>query len=419
MTRLVIARSGATKQSPAAVAEILVRSERPESPPVTAQHIVAIPSWYKSARGSGGGYFRDQALALQQAGWRVAMLAPDLYTPRDLRRGEVAAGRGRAVRVEDDGVPTWRRDTLVMVPRLPYRNAAIFAWCGVNLFARYVRANGTPDLVQAHGALNAGVAAWAIRRRWGIPYILTEHSTAFAQGRLRWWERDLVRRVIGDARQCLAVSPQLAELLSQQYLGSRWQYLPNPPGAAFVENADARQRDPAAPFVFACVARLSPEKGHAGLINAFAAAFAGEPTVRLRLIGDGPMRSELQRLCAAQGVAGQVEFLGVLASEQVRDELAAANAFVLASDVETFGVAVIEALACGCPVLVTASGGPEHLVNAGNGIVIPPRDPTVLRNALIRMRHEADRYDRAAIRASALRLYGPDAFARGFAEILG
>ena len=386
---------------------------------VTPGHIVMIPSWYRSARGSGGGYFRDRALALQRAGWRVAMLAPDLYTPRDLRRGEVASGRGPRIRVEDDGVETWRRDMLVVLPRLPYRNAALFAWCGLKLFARYLDAHGKPDFVEAHGALNGGVAAWAIGRRWGIPYMLTEHSTAFAQGRLRWWERDLVRRVIAGAQHCLAVSPQLAELLSQQYLGSRWQYLPNPLGTAFVEDADARQRDPAAPFVFVCVARLSPEKGHAGLIQAFAAAFAGEPTVRLRLIGDGSMRSELQRLCAAQGVAGQVEFLGVLPSEQVRDELAAADAFVLASDVETFGVAVIEALACGCPVLVTASGGPEHLVDGGNGVVIPPRDPTVLRNALIRMRHEADRYDRTAIRASALRLYGPEAFARGFAEILG
>jgi teichuronic acid biosynthesis glycosyltransferase TuaC len=378
-----------------------------------------IPSWYRSARGSGGGYFRDRALALQRAGWRVAMLAPDLYTLRDLRRGEVVSGRGPRIRVEDDGVETWRRDMLVLLPRLPYRNAALFAWSGRKLFARYVEAHGKPDFVEAHGALNGGVAAWAIGRRWDVPYMLTEHSTAFAQGRLRWWERDLVRRVIATAQHCLAVSPQLAELLSQQYLGSRWQYLPNPLGAAFVEDADARQRDPAAPFVFVCVARLSPEKGHAQLIEAFAAAFAGEPTVRLRLIGDGPMQEELERLCTARGVAGQVELMGVLASEQVRDELAAADAFVLASDVETFGVAVLEALACGCPVLVTASGGPEHLVEGGNGVVIPPRDPASLREALRRMRHDAGRYDRAAIRASALRLYGPEAFARGFAEILG
>src|SRR5258706_16209026 len=125
-----MARSGATKQSPAAVAEIPVRSERPESPPVTAQHIVAIPSWYKSARGSGGGYFRDQALALQQAGWRVAMLGPDLYTPRDLRRREGAARRGRAAGGEDDGGPTWGAGALGVAPRPPYPHAAIFAWVG-------------------------------------------------------------------------------------------------------------------------------------------------------------------------------------------------------------------------------------------------------------------------------------------------
>ena len=379
-----------------------------------------IPSWYRSARGSGGGYFRDRALALQQAGWRVAMLAPDLYTPRDLRRGEVASGRGPSIRVEDDvGVETWRRDMLVLLPRLPYRNAALFAWCGLKLFARYVEAHGRPDFVEAHGALNGGVAACAIERRWSVPYILTEHSTAFAQGRLRRWERDLVRRVIAGARECIAVSPQLAELLSQQYPGSRWQYLPNPLGAAFVEDADAPQRDAAEAFVFVCVARLSQEKGHARLIEAFAAAFAGDPKVRLRLIGDGPMRADLEALCEAHGVAGQVAFTGVLTSEQVRNELATANAFVLASDVETFGVAVIEALACGCPAVVTASGGPEHLIDGENGVVIPPRDPAALRAALLRMLREAGRYDRREIRAAALRLYGPEAFARGFADILG
>jgi glycosyltransferase involved in cell wall biosynthesis len=382
-------------------------------------HLVAIPSWYKSGRGSGGGYFRDQALALQRAGWRVSMLAPDIYTPRDLRRGPAPAVRGRTFSSDDDGLPTWRRDALVLVPRLPYRNATAFALCGLRLFARYRAANGAPDLVQAHGALNAGVAAWAIRRRWGVPYVLTEHSTAFAQGRLRWWERDLVRRVVEGAQHCVAVSPQLAALLTAQYPGSRWQYLPNPLGAAFLTVDAAARRAAGAPFVFVSVARLSPEKGHARLIEAFAEAFGGDPGSRLRLAGEGPIRAELERLCAARGVAGQVDFLGLAPASGVREELLAADAFVLASDVETFGVAVIEALACGRPVIVTASGGPDHLVTAANGRLIPPRDPMALRDALIRMRQEAGDYDRAAIRAEALRLYGPEAFARRFAEIVG
>jgi glycosyltransferase involved in cell wall biosynthesis len=385
-----------------------------------ATHLVAIPSWYKSARGSGGGYFRDQALALQRAGWRVAMLAPDIYTPRDLRRGRAPAVRGRAVSVEDDGVATWRRNALVPVPRLPYRNAAAFALCGLRLFAQYRAENGAPDLIQAHGALNAGVAALAIRRCYGVPFILTEHSTAFAQGRLRWWERDLVRRVIAGAECCLAVSPQLARLLEAQYPGSSWHYLPNPLGDVFVADADASApRDPAAPFVFVCVARLSPEKGHARLIEAFAEAFHGDPGTRLRIVGEGPIREGLERLCAERGIAGQVNFLGLLPASGVREELLAADAFVLASDVETFGVVVIEALACGRPVVITASGGPDHLVTAANGLLVPTGDPSALRDALRDMRRRAADYDSVAIRAEALRLYGPEAFARRFAEVIG
>ena len=53
------------------------------------KHILVIPSWYSNGRGSGGGYFRDQALALQAAGHRVAILAPDIHTWRDLRTGRV------------------------------------------------------------------------------------------------------------------------------------------------------------------------------------------------------------------------------------------------------------------------------------------------------------------------------------------
>ena len=107
------------------------------------RHIVGIPSWYRSARGSGGGYFRDQALALQAAGYRVAMVAPDIYTLRDLRSGRVPPGFGREVRVEDDGIPTWRREMLVVAPRVPYRNAAMVTMCGLKLFAYYRAANGT------------------------------------------------------------------------------------------------------------------------------------------------------------------------------------------------------------------------------------------------------------------------------------
>ena len=384
------------------------------------RHIVAIPSWYGSGRGPGGGYFRDQALALQQAGFRVAMLAPEIHTWRDLREGRAPAARRRHATIEDDGIPTWRRSRLVVVPRLPYRNALAWARGGLGLFRQYVAEHGLPDLVHAHSVLNAGVVALAIKRRYRVPFVLTEHSTGFAQQRLRWWERDLVRRVVAAAYRCIAVSPDLARLLEGQFPGSRWHYLPNPLGDAFVADPEPPAGKPAkSPFVFLSAARMSPEKGFGLLIDAFAETFGGNTETRLRLGGDGPIRSDLERRCAQRGIAGQVDFLGDLPSPRVREEMVAADAFVLASDVESFGVVVIEALACGRPVVVTKSGGPDHIVNPRNGMLIPIRDRAALRDALRVMRRRAGEYDSTAIRADALSLYGPDAFARRFAEIVG
>ena len=126
----------------------------------------------------------------------------------------------------------------------------------------------------------------------------------------------------------------------------------------------------------------------------------------------------LRRPCRERGIAEQVDFLGVLPSDQLRAMMDMADAFVLASDVESFAVVLIEAQAAGLPVVSTASGGPDHLVTAANGILIPPNDPAALRDALVQMRGQAASYDHAAIRAEALRLYGPEAFARRFAEIV-
>jgi glycosyltransferase involved in cell wall biosynthesis len=380
-------------------------------------HIVVIPSWYSSGRGSGGGYFRDQALALQAAGYRVAILAPDIHTRRDLRAGCAVSS---TIAVEHDGVAVYRASRRVVVPRLPYRNALAWSRCGLSLFRAYVERHGMPDLVHAHSCLNAGVLAARIRRRHGVPFVLSEHSAGFAPGRLRRWERHLVGRVIRRTDALIAVSPHLAGLLQREFPWSSWTYVPNILGDAFLAPpADAPPRPGDGGFVFFCAARLSAEKNHALLLGAFADAFAGHSGTRLQLAGDGPMKPRLRQLCTELGVTRQVEFLGTREAEPLRDRMRAADAFVLASDSETFGVVIIEAQAAGLPVVSTASGGPDHLIAASNGLLVPVRDRPALRDALLRMRRESANYDRAQIRAEAIRHFGPAAFVRRFAEIAG
>jgi teichuronic acid biosynthesis glycosyltransferase TuaC len=381
------------------------------------RHILVVPSWYSSGRGSGGGYFHDQALALKSAGYRVAMLAPDIHTWRDRRSGRVPRRLGAAATVECDGLPVYRRNDLSLLPRLPYRNPLVWTRCGLRLAKHYIAENGRPDLVHAHCCLNAGVLALALCRRYRIPYVVTEHSAGPTQP--RWWERDLIARVIAAASRCIAVSPHLAERLNETYPATSWHYVPNVLGEEFLPDAAAPPPLAAArPFVFLCVARLSPEKRHALLLVAFAEAFGDAPDTRLRLVGDGPVLASLEQRAHTLGIAARVDFAGGLPAAGVRAEMEAADAFVLASDSETFGVVVIEALACGLPVVSTASGGPDHLIDATNGILVPSGDRVALADALRAMRRRARGYDPAAIRAAVLRRFAPDAFARQFTSLI-
>ncbi len=174
---------------------------------------------------------------------------------------------------------------------------------------------------------------------------------------------------------------------SNQYPASSWQYLPNILGEAFLRaNVAAARPEADRPFVFLCVARLSPQKGIDLLLEAFAEAFCGAQNVRLRLVGDGPLLASLEHLGARLGIAPQIDFVGDLSADGVRAEMEAADAFALASRFETFGVVVIEALACGLPVVSTASGGPDHLIDASNGLLVPRADGGALRDALLQMR---------------------------------
>ena len=139
--------------------------------------------------------------------------------------------------------------------------------------------------MHAQSCLNAGVLAAVIKRRLGIPFVLTEHSTGFGQARLRWWERDLIRRVIAKASARIAVSPHLAELLERQF-GRDWTYVPNILTGAFLDEA-ASTAPRGRGFAFVCAARMSAVKNHQLLLHAFADAFAGETGVRLILAGTG------------------------------------------------------------------------------------------------------------------------------------
>jgi glycosyltransferase involved in cell wall biosynthesis len=127
------------------------------------------------------------------------------------------------------------------------------------------------------------------------------------------------------------------------------------------------------------VARLVPWKGLADLIEV-----AGDLGLRLRIVGDGPLRSELETLAQQRGA--QVSFAGHVARDQIPDEIRSAWLFVLNSSYEGMPHIVLEAKAAGVAVLASAAGGtPETIHHGVDGWLVPVNDKTALAAGVQRL----------------------------------
>ena len=133
--------------------------------------------------------------------------------------------------------------------------------------------------------------------------------------------------------------------------------------------------------LFGCVASFSPVKRHVDLLTAFADVARAHPHAKLLLIGEGPLRGAVEAQIAALNLFANVTLLGARAD--VDCILPVLDAFVLASNTEGLSNAILEAQACGLPVVATSVGGNPDLVYAGStGWLVPAETPAELARAL-------------------------------------
>lgn len=134
--------------------------------------------------------------------------------------------------------------------------------------------------------------------------------------------------------------------------------------------------------VIVYVGRFVASKGLHELLEAFARLCADDDSLRLALVGDGVMREELTQLIDDRGLAGQVLLPGGGEPEFVSQWIGAADLLTLPSWSEGYPNVVVEAIACGRPVVATDVGGTSEIVSADSGILVPPRDAAALEHAL-------------------------------------
>jgi glycosyltransferase involved in cell wall biosynthesis len=138
------------------------------------------------------------------------------------------------------------------------------------------------------------------------------------------------------------------------------------------------------PIVLA-VGRLVPAKGFDVLLHAWQSIASAYPDWRLRIVGEGEARAELEQLRATLGIVASVDFPG--ATQDILQHYRKASIFCLSSHYEGFGMVLIEAMACGLPVVSTdCPTGPREIIeDETTGLLVPPSDPAALARALSRL----------------------------------
>lgn len=248
-------------------------------------------------------------------------------------------------------------------------------------------ARARPDVVHVHYLTGYGTLGRTVRSvpvvasAWGSDVMHFPTRTPLH----RWLVRGNVAR---SMRVCVT---SRAMVPAVEALGVGASRLRLTPFGVDVDRFRPVQRDgsPADEIVIGTVKTLDPIYGIDILIDAFAAArqMVDESTavrLRLRIVGDGPSRRDLEDRVSRLGLDGLVTFVGAIPHAEVPAALAGLDVFVALSRRESFGVAVLEASAAGLPVVVASVGGLPEVVDAGvTGVVVPPEDPERAARAIV------------------------------------
>lgn len=246
-----------------------------------------------------------------------------------------------------------------------------------------------PDILHMH-YLAPLIAPVILRFRpfivsvWGSD-IVDESGPGGVPGRL-----GLLKRIVLRQADAILASSRFLAALTCEYAGLPTERVP-----VYYWGVDLRQFPPTrvsrreragGNLVIGYVKHLLPKYGAEYLLRAIPAVKKKHPAIKVILLGEGALRGELEKLVVDLAISDVVRFCGSISHEQIPKYLEQMDIFVMPSLYESFGMAAIEAQAMGVPVVATNVGGiPEAVADGITGILVPPRDPDAIAQAIIQL----------------------------------
>jgi glycosyltransferase involved in cell wall biosynthesis len=380
--------------------------------------ILVIPSWYPP---DGGYFFKEHSEALARTGCEIHVLVNRVIGIR--RIGRLEKGKWfRPYSGDEDGLKILR-SVYWKIPGNERINIKLWKRSTIRLFRKYFHIYGRPDIILAHSAIWAGLAAAGINKEFNIPYIITEHRSFFvfdkgdARSMIRSYYIPHLQEAYSLCRKLIIVSESMKSGLLELFpeLGTKMEVIPNMVnGDYFNLPEQARGKDP---FIFLSAGRIAAVKGLDILIAAFGELMKKtDKKVLLRIAGRGEMREKLERQVNANGLSEKVTFLGRVSRDNMVKEMQGANCFVLSSSYEAFGVVLIEAMSTGLPVIATRSGGPESIIDEVCGYLVDTGETARLTEVMLMMINKYDKFHQGTIRERVLQQYGSGIIAGKYLE---
>ncbi len=253
-----------------------------------------------------------------------------------------------------------------------------------------------PDIIHAHHPFFLGDTALRFAGRLGLPIVTTHHThyghyLHYIAGEMEWLAEFVDNLCVQHANLCDAViapSTSVERELLDGGVTSPVHVIPTGIDLEKYQQGDRAATREGYGFspddiVLGHVGRLAPEKNLAFLAHALVDAMQDRANSRTLIVGDGPSRDEMEAIFAAAHLADRVVFTGTLSGNDLYNAYHAMDVFGFASQSETQGIVVAEALAAGAPVVAITAPGVEDVVQDGvNGRLLDTEDAAAFADAV-------------------------------------
>ena len=268
---------------------------------------------------------------------------------------------------------------------------------------------GKPDVIHAHVSLPAGYGAAELGEKEKIPVIVTEHYTGFENDAKFWWRVGVFVKNMGQKVQGFyTVSPGFAKRVEVTRLLNVSGVLPNPIDTDRFHSIEDKKKSPVFRVVMA--GSMDKRKGADVLFEALN-QLLGKLNWSLTLFGTFDQQSGFQEWLKNPEFSKRVSLPGMVSQQVLTKIYSNSDLYVVSSRIETANVSMLEAMACGLPVVSTRCGASETLLDDSVSITVPSEDPQAMAEAILTMSNTIGNYKKKELREFVIRNYSKKAVA--------